>query len=127
MARKKKIFIGFAIEDKSSRDLLAGQAKLGDSPIEYTDYSVKEPFTESWKTQCRARIKTCDGFIAFLSSNTKNADGARWEIKTAIEEGIPSLGVFTNSNETYRPPEIGTKKVIYWTWDGIADFIDGIK
>lgn len=127
MARLKRIFVGFAVEDRDARDLLRGQSKLGDSPIEYTDYSVKEPWSESWKTQCRQRIRSCDGFIALLSSNTKDADGARWEIKCAVEEGIPVLGVHIHRTDTYTPPEIAGKKVIFWTWDGIAGFINGLK
>lgn len=124
MVSTKRIFVGFAIEDEWARNLLRGQSKLGDSPIVYTDYSVKEPWSESWKTQCRARLRTCNGFIGFLSANTRNADGARWEIKAAIEEGVPVLGVFTSDKETYTPLEIASQKVIHWTWPGIANFIN---
>lgn len=126
MARAKRIFVGFAIEDEWARNLLRGQAKLGDSPIEYTDYSVKEPWSESWKTQCRIRIRSCDGFIGFLSSNTENASGARWEIKCAVEEGVPVLGVWTTESETYVPPEMPRNRVIRWSWDGIARFINSL-
>lgn len=121
--RTKRLFISFAVEDKKYRDLLRGQSKLGDCPIEYTDYSVKEPWSSSWKTQCRQRIKGCAGVIALLSKNTKNADGARWEMKCAIEEGVPILGVHIFQDDTYTPPELAGKKVIRWTWDGIAGFI----
>ena len=44
MADRKRIFVGFAVEDKKFRDLLRGQSRLGDSPIEYVDLSVKEPW-----------------------------------------------------------------------------------
>lgn len=126
MAGLKRIFVGFAIEDEDGRNLLRGQARLGDSPIEYTDYSVKEPWDNSWKTKCRERIRGCHGMIALLSSNTRNADGARWEIKCAVEEGVPLLGVYIHASETYQPPEIAGKKVITWTWPGIATFINGL-
>jgi hypothetical protein len=126
VARLKRIFVGFAIEDEKARNLLRGQAKLGDSPIEYIDYSVKEAWSESWKTQCRQRIRGCNGFIGFLSSNTHNADGARWEIKCAVEENIPVLGVWTTDEQTYIPPEMPQSKVIRWTWPGIAQFINSI-
>jgi hypothetical protein len=64
--------------------------------------------------------------IALLSSNTKNATGARWEIGCAVEESVPVLGVYIHSSDTYKPPEIAGQKVIYWTWDGIAKFINGL-
>jgi len=121
---KKRIFVGFAIEDEKSRNMLRGQSRLGDSPIEYIDYSVKEPWSSSWKTQCRQRIKSCDGMIAMLSTNTKNADGARWEIKCAVEENVPLLGVHIHTDDLYKPSEIEGKKVILWTWPGIASFIN---
>jgi|GEM_PF-6546409 len=37
---KKKIFISFAIEDSSMRDLFVGQAKNSRSPFEFRDRSV---------------------------------------------------------------------------------------
>ena len=89
VARPKRIFISFAMEDEWARNMLRGQSKLGDSPIEYADFSVKEPWDSAWQTKCRTRIKGCDGVIAFISSNTKAAAGARWEIGCAVEEGVP--------------------------------------
>lgn len=126
MATTKRIFVGFAVEDQRSRDHLRGQSRLGGCPIEYTDYSVKQPWDSAWKTQCRQRVKGCDGVIAMLSKNTRNADGARWEIKCAIEEGVPVLGVHIHQDDDYTPPEIAGKKVIRWTWDGIGNWIKGL-
>lgn len=119
----KRIFVGFAFEDEKYRNLLRGQSKLGDCPIEYTDYSVKKPWDSSWKTECRQRIKGCAGVIALLSKNTKNADGARWEISCAVQEGVPILGVHIYADDDYTPPEIAGKKVIRWGWDGIGNWI----
>ncbi|MBS1844262.1 MAG: hypothetical protein JST53_07575 [Actinobacteria bacterium] len=123
MAGKKRIFVGFAIEDQAARNLMRGQSRLGHSPIEYTDFSVKEPWSAGWKTKCRSRLRQCDGMIALLSNNTRNAQGARWEIKAAIEEGIPVLGVFAGADR-YKPPEIAGKPVVTWTWAGIGNWID---
>ena len=122
----KRIFVGFAIEDEKYRNLLRGQSKLGDCPIEYTDYSVKEPWSSSWKTQCRERIKGCDGVIALLSANVRNADGARWEIKCAVDEGVPVLGVHIYKDDDYTPPEIAGQKVTRWGWDEVGDWINGL-
>ena len=126
MSDDKRIFIAFAVEDKSSRDLLRGQSKLGDSPIEYVDMSAKEPWSDSWKTRCRTRIKGCDGVIALLSSNSLSADGQKWEIKCAKDEDVPLIGVYIHSDDTSYPSEMSGVKKIKWTWDGIADFIDGL-
>jgi hypothetical protein len=45
---------GFAIEDKTYRDFLIGQAKNEKSPFEFVDMSVKEPWGEKWKANCPA-------------------------------------------------------------------------
>ena len=124
MAGTKRIFVGFAVEDQKYRDFLKGQSKLGDCPINYTDFSVKEPWSQAWKTNCRTRIKGCDGFIALLSSNVRNAAGARWEIQCAVEESIPTLGVWIFQKDHYKPPEIDGKRVIAWTWEGIGNWIN---
>lgn len=124
MTRAKRVFIGFAAEDILYRDLLKGQARNRNSPFEFIDMSVKEAFSEKWKTQCRQRLKGCDGFIALLSKKTWNADGARWEMKCANEEGLPVLGVHIHEDDKGAiPPELKGKPVIEWTWDGIASFI----
>ena len=118
-----RVFVGFALADKQCRDLLRGQSKLGGSPIDYTDISVKEPQDSSWKTKCRQRIRGCDGVVASLSTKVRHAEGARWEIKCAVEEGIPILGVHIHQDDDYTPAEIHGKKVIRWTWDGIGNCI----
>lgn len=126
MASKKRIFIGFAAEDRQYRALLRGQSRLGGCPIEYTDLSVKVPYDNAWKTKCRQRIRGCDGVIALLSKNVKNASGARWEIKCAVEEDVPLLGVHIVKTDRYKPPEIAGKRAILWTWDGIGNWIKRI-
>ena len=121
----KRIFVSFAIEDKFARDNLALQAKQKRTPFEFTDMSVKQPWDSSWKTKCRVRIKGCDGVIAFISDNTFPADGARWEIKCAYEEGIPVLPLYIHDQGAKRiPSELSGKKIYHWTWDNVATFID---
>ena len=100
-----RIFISFAIEDEKYRDLLKGQAKNENSPFNFTDMSVKEPWDEKWKTNCRIKIKGCDGVIVLLSKNIKKADGALWEINCAKEEKIPLIGLYIHSDDHYFPDE----------------------
>jgi hypothetical protein len=124
----KRIFISFAVpEDNYARDFLVGQAKNNNSPFEFIDMSVKEPWDSSWKTRCRERIKGCDGVIVLLSKYTSKADGANWEIKCAKEEGIRIIGVLINKDENAPlPAELSWNEVINWTWDGIARFISSL-
>ena len=67
MANKKTIFIAFAIEDEKMRDLIKGQALNTESPFEYIDMSVKEPYKTAWKDRVRTRIKRSDGVLAIIA------------------------------------------------------------
>ena len=127
MARNFRVFISFAAEDSTYRHLLKGQARNERSPFDFIDMSVKEPWDEKWKTNCRTKIKSCDGVIALLSKKTYNADGARWEMNCANEEKIPIIGVHIDKDDKGAiPPELMDKKVIEWTWPGIASFINSL-
>lgn len=124
----KRVFISFAIEDSKYRDFLVGQARNERSPFEFTDMSVKQPWDEQWKTQCRTKIKGCDGVIALISKNTKSADGQLWEIKCARDEGIKIRGVYTNADDkpSNLPSELSGISVVNWTWPNIKSFIDSL-
>ncbi len=121
----KNIFISFAIEDKFARDHLVYQAEQAKVPFSFTDMSARQPWDNSWKTRCRERIKQCDGVIALLSPRTRLADGAKWEMQCAIDEGVPIMGVHIHKdNKGQIPLELDGKKIIEWTWEGIKKFID---
>lgn len=122
----KRVFVSFAIEDEKYRNLLKGQALNTASPFEYTDFSVKEPWSNAWKTQCRERIRGCHGLIALLSRNSLSADGQRWEISCADAENVPILGIYIDTNQQIAPSEMDGKRKITWSWDGIASFIDSL-
>jgi len=127
MATKNRIFISFAADDAYARDFLVGQAANAKTPFEFVDMSVKEPWADSWKTRCRTKIKGCDGVIALISKKTQAADGARWEMQCANNEKIPMVGVHISKDDKGTvPPELSGKKVIEWSWDGIAAFINGL-
>ncbi|MGE4234092.1 MAG: TIR domain-containing protein [Bacteriovoracia bacterium] len=128
MATKNRIFISFAIEDETYRNLLVGQAKNERSPFEFVDMSVKQPWDEKWKTNCRIKIKGCDGVIALVSKSTSSAEGALWEVACAKEERIHVLGVYVDAKN--KPPTLPTQfsgvKVVEWTWANIKTFIDSL-
>lgn len=122
----KRIFISFAVEDKSLRDLLVGQAKNEKSPFEFVDMSVKQPWDSAWKTKCRTKIKGCDGVLVIVTKNTKKADGQLWEAKCAKEESIPRRGIWGSKDNrpSSLPTELDGVRVVNWTWDNIASWID---
>jgi len=128
MAKNNRVFVSFAIEDKTYRDFLCGQAKNEKTPFEFVDMSVKEPWDEKWKTNCRSRIKGCDGVIVLVSKSTAKGAGALWEISCAKEEKVPLRGVYcaTDDRPTTLPSELSGVKVVDWTWANIKSFIDSL-
>lgn len=123
----KRVFVSFAIEDESKKMYFTGQAKNAKVPYEFIDMSVKKPWEESWKTNCRTRIKGCDGVIVLITKNLKKADGAIWEIKCAKEEKKPVMGVYidgTSLSDT--PDELDGVRKVEWTWENIKNFIEAL-
>lgn len=125
----KRVFISFAAEDSTYRDLLKGQAQNEKSPFEFVDMSVKVPWDNDWKEKCRTKIKGCDGMIALVSRKTNSASGAKFEMLCANEEGVRLRGVYINYDDKDSvtiPPELDGKKVVRWTWENIESFIDSL-
>lgn len=123
----KRIFTSFAIEDERTRDLFIGHARNQNVPYELVDMSVKQPWSNNWKTRCRTKIRGCDGVIVLISKHLKRADGAIWEINCAKEESIPVLGVYmTNCDIHDSPNELNGIKKVNWTWNNIANFVNGL-
>lgn len=122
----KRIFISFAIEDDNLRDLLVGQSKNDKCPFEFYDMSVKEPWDNDWKKKCRTKIKGCDGMIAIITKNTKNASGQLWEIQCSKEESVPCNGIYGYSNDkpSFLPKELNNISVSEWKWDTIKNWIN---
>lgn len=120
----KRLFVSFAMEDIRIRDLFVGQARNAGNDIEFTDYSVKQAWSESWKTNCRARIRSCRGVVGLITSNTPKASGQLWELKCAKEEGLPILLLYPNATRpTSVPYEIKGMRIYGWTHDTLKSFI----
>lgn len=126
MADKKVIFVAFAIEDERQRDFLKGQSLNTNSPFEYVDMSVKEPYDSNWKDRVRTRIRRSDGVIALISKNTLSSSGEKWEIQCAKEEGKKLIGLWVYTDDRTKPKELEGHRIIVWTWSGIETFIDSL-
>lgn len=125
--KRKRVFTSFAIEDQLLSIFLRGQARNEASPFDFVDMSVKEPWDNAWKTNCRTRIKGCDGLIAIITKNTPKADGQLWEIRCAYEEGIPVMLMYGNDNRPASLPLIlQGKRINIWSWENIKKFIGNL-
>ncbi len=123
MADKKVVFVAFAIEDETQRDLLKGQSLNTNSPFEYIDMSVKEAYDSEWKEHVRTRIRRSDGVIALVSKNSLTSSGQKWEISCAKEEKKKVLGIWAYKDDRTNLVEVNT---VAWTWPAIEKFIDSL-
>lgn len=90
--------------------------------------SVKRAWEESeWKKKCSTKIKKCHGVIVLLSSNTYHSSGVRWEIKCALEEKIPIIGMYIRKkSKNAIPPELKNETIVEWSWENINNFIKSL-
>jgi hypothetical protein len=123
---KKTVFIAFAKEDEVTRNLFTGQRVHPGTPFEFVDMSVKQPYVAEWKDKVRARVRRSDGVIALISSSTPAATGELWEISCAVSEKKPLLGIWIEDGYRTKPAEMGAAACKIWTWDNVANFIDGL-
>lgn len=123
MADKKVVFIAFAIEDERSRDFLKGQSLNTKTPFEFIDMSVKEAYSEDWKTKVRTRIRRSDGVIVLVSKNSASSSGQKWEIASAKAEKKRMKGIWAYKDDRSNIEGVAT---VVWTWDNIAAFIDSL-
>lgn len=123
MADKKVVFIAFAIEDETQRNLLKGQSLNTNSPFEYIDMSVKEPYNSEWKDRVHTRIKRSDGVIVLVSENSLTSSGQKWEISCAKGEKKKILGIWAYTDDRTNIDGVNTR---VWTWANIENFINNL-
>jgi hypothetical protein len=127
---KKRIFISFDYDhDVDIKTMLAGQAKLPDSPFDFTDASLKEALTGDWKDKVKRRLRNCDQMIVLCGSSTHAATGVSVELNLAKEVGLPYFLIRGRADEDCRWPSAvsATDKMYDWTWSNIKALIGGAR
>jgi len=126
--QSKRTFISFDYDhDSDLKNLLAGQARLSDSPFSITDMSIKETIASNWKDNARTRIKGCDAVIVICGTNTNTANGVSAEIKIAQEERIPYFLLYGRASQNcVKPIAAKSTDLMYnWTWVNLKALIGG--
>lgn len=120
-----RVFTSFAIEDANLRTLLVGQARNERIAFDLVDYSVKEPWSSAWKTECRARIRSCKAMIGIVTRNTPQADGALWELQCGLAEGLPLLAIYGSPADAHvqLPHPLHRLAIQPWSHATIAAFL----
>ncbi|WIV11114.1 TIR domain-containing protein [Proteiniborus sp. MB09-C3] len=126
--KKKRVFISFDIDhDEKTKTMLAGQAKLPDSPFDFKDNSVKEHLSGDWKAKVRRRMGNIDVVIVLCGTQTHTASGVAAELSIAKELGKQYflLAAYTDKGCTKPTSATTTDKIYKWTWDNLKILING--
>ncbi|TRZ94940.1 hypothetical protein D4R78_05230 [bacterium] len=127
---KKRVFISFDVDhDEGTKIMLAGQAKLPDSPFDFTDASVKEPLTGDWKEKVRRRMANIDLVIVLCGEYTHTASGITAEVTIAQEKSVPYflLAAYSDKSCTKPTSAKAEDKLYKWTWDYLKALISGAR
>lgn len=127
---KQRIFISFDYDnDEDIKIMLAGQAKLEDSPFDFIDASVKEPLSGDWKEKVKGRINNCDQVIVLCGTSTYTAKGVSAELEITQELDKPYFLLWGRSKKTcYKPTAaLSSDKIYEWTWPNLKNLIGGSR
>lgn len=129
--QRRNVFISFDSDDITLVNLLRGQAKNDNIPIEFNDYSLKEPFNseraEYIKRGIRERIRQASVTMVYLTDKSAQSDWVDWEIRESVKLGKGVLGVYQGDNPPRKLPpaikELGIKPV-RWGAEEIMNAIE---
>ena len=128
MATKKRVFISFDYDnDEGAKIMLAGQAKLPDSPFDFKDASVKEHLTGDWRDKVARRMDNVDVVAVLCGEKTNTATGVSAELEIAKEKRKEYFLLAAYSDKTCTKPKgaTSTDKIYKWTWDNLKTLIGG--
>ncbi len=127
---KQKVFISFDYDnDFDIKVMLAGQAKLEDSPFDFIDASVKDHLTGDWKDKVKKIIAGCDQVVVLCGEKTHSAAGVSAEIEIARELKKPYFLLTGRAEKTCYKPKSATSidKMYTWSWRNLKALIGGTR
>lgn len=119
----KRIFLSFVEEDLDLVNLFRGQAKNKSSDLEFSDYSVKEPYDSMnaayIRSKIRERIRAASVTICLIGETTYKSRWVDWEIRTSAEDGNRLFGVRLHGSaiKDISPKAITDLKAAVYNWD----------
>ena len=126
-ARIRNVFISFHVDDKAQVNLLRAQAKSEQFDIEFRDYSVKEPFDEKWKTNCRERIAQTSMSVCMIGEKTAERKAVIWELEEAYRQGKKVIGVRIYRDQNHPIPKLlidNNAPIVEWNLKEISRLLD---
>jgi hypothetical protein len=129
---KRNVFISFAFEDVGTVNLLRGQAKNENLPLEFNDWSVSEPIDSDRagyvKQRIAERIAQSSVTVVFLSDSTPASAWVEWEIAESVRQQKHVIGVYPqDSRPRILPDAISAHKIRCVPWPKLPQAIESLK
>jgi hypothetical protein len=125
---KKRAFISFDYHhDEGTKIMLAGQAKLPDSPFDFKDNSIDEHLTGDWQEKVKRRMDNVDVVIVLCGQHTHTAAGVAAELRIAKEKNKAYFLLAAYSDKICTKPTSASPsdKIYNWTWENLKILIGG--
>ncbi len=123
-----RAFISFDFDNnKTEKDLFAGQAKNSRTPFNIEDWSSKAHLPQrEWEKLINEKINKCNILIVLVGKKTSSATGVEKEISFAKANNVPVFGVYVDgaSSAASLPDGLYRSRTIAWDWDKIADWVE---
>lgn len=123
-----RAFISFDFDNnKTEKDLFAGQAKNSRTPFNIEDWSSKTHLPQrEWEKLINEKINKCNMLIVLVGKKTYTATGVEKEISFAKANNVPVFGVYVDgaNTATSLPDGLQRNRTISWDWEEIADAVD---
>ena len=113
----RKIFLSFAMEDKSLVDKFRMQAQEQSLPLDFRDYSVKDTFDKSWKSQAEKIIHGSSVTLCFIGQRTYQSEPVNWEIQRSIELGKPVVAIHLGDEKLLVPRALREHSITPLPWN----------
>lgn len=119
----KRVFLSFVQEDLGLVNLFRGQAKNKNSELEFSDYSIKEPYDSTnaayIRGKIRERIAAASVTICLIGEKTHKSAWVDWEIRASAEEGNQTFGLRLHSDSArdIAPKALSDLKAKIYNWD----------
>jgi hypothetical protein len=125
------VFLSFAFEDIAYVNLLRGQARNDNVPLEFNDWSVSEPINSDRanyiKEKIADRIAQSSVTVVFLSPAARESKWVNWEIEESIRRGKHVIGVYpSGAAQPPLPPAFVEHRLKAVTWPGLARAIEDL-
>jgi hypothetical protein len=122
----KTVFLAFAEQDRLFRNLFITQWSRAGAQVQFVEPPESQACAPQWHQDVQKRIGRSDGVIALIGACTPGSADQLWQLRCAVGEGRPLLGLWLEPDHRLKPLEMGAARCETWTWENVGDFIDAL-